>query len=134
MKREIWRISDVNECHDVNGLAIPVLIYRNPRWPVAGEVLRRDAGDATLEELVHLCDRDAENRNAHEFCGVHRLLAGWLYQRYGRTDATSAMRQIAEFGGVHGMAGICQHKGETDAYAELGVGKAGYDWDGSFGA
>lgn len=94
-----------------------------------GEVSGIDATDATLEELVGLCDHDAENRNAHDFCGVHRLLGAILIRNFGRQSATIAMRDIAQRGGLQGMAGICC---ESDSYGDLGVGEQGRDWNGTY--
>jgi hypothetical protein len=37
---------------------------------------------------------------------------------------------VAEYGGLHGMAGVCC---EGDAYRALGVGTAGRDWSGTYG-
>jgi hypothetical protein len=85
--------------------------------------------DATLEELVDLCDHDAENKNAHDFCGSHRLLGAILFRRYGRESATDTMREIALFGGLQGMSGVCS---DGDAYEELGVGENGRDWGGKY--
>lgn len=133
MRRQIYRISDASECHNVDtGEAIPFLSYDggDPYFPFH-TILSTGADDATLEELVRLCDQDAENRNAHDFCGTHRLLGAVLYRQYGREAATATMREIAFLGGLHGMSGVCSG---PDAYRELNVGEAGSDWDGTYGA
>lgn len=130
MKREIFRIIDPNECYEVaTGKPIPYLTYDGKVYGKA-KIVSTGGEDATLEELVRLCDQDAEDRNAHDFCGIHRLLGAVLYRRYGRDSATETMLDIAQFGGIHGMGGFF----DGDAYAELGVGQAGHDWDGAYGA
>ena len=130
MKHQIYRILDPNECYNPStGEAVPYLTYQGTVYGKA-KVLSRGGADATLEELIHLCDHDAEDRNAHDFCGAHRLLAAVLYKRYGRASATATMLEIALFGGLQGMAGVCS---DGDAYKALGVGKAGHDWNGNFG-
>lgn len=94
------------------------------------EIVNRDESQATLEDLVRLCDRKAEAVNAHDFCGAHRLLGAVLYQQYGRESATKTMLAIAKMGGLHGMNGVCC---DADAYNLLGVGKSGHDWFGNYG-
>lgn len=127
MKNKIYRVLDPGYCSDVKtGEAVPYLTY----YDGAIKILSTDGKDASLEELVGLCDQDAESCNAHDFCGAHRLLGAVLYRHYGRQSATETMLEIAKFGGLHGMAGICR---KGDAYKELQVGKAGYDWDGKYG-
>jgi hypothetical protein len=129
MKHEIYRLLDAdNFCDAKTGEAIPYLSYDGKVYGDA-KVLSRGGLDATLEELVQLCDHDAEDRNAHDFCGAHRLLGALLFRRYGRESAT--MREIAMFGGLQGMGGVCT---EGDAYKELGVGRAGHDWNGKYDA
>jgi hypothetical protein len=129
MKHQIYRVLDVNECHDIKtGEAIPYLTYDGKVYGDA-KVVSRGGKDATLEELVHLCDQDAESRNAHEFCSAHRLLGAVLFRRYGRESATATMLEIALLGGLQGMTGVCS---KGDAFRELKVGKAGYDWNGTY--
>ena len=95
------------------------------------DILDCDAGSAaTAEALASLCDRAAEDCNAHEFCGTHRLLGALLCRRHGRVEATKTLLFIAERGGLHRMSGVgC----DEDAFEELGVGECGKDWEGSFG-
>ena len=81
----------------------------------------------TLEELADFCDQKAEDRNNHEFVGVHRLLAGILYKRVGRIQAGSIMREIAEYGGLDAASGNYWRQG-GDAYAEFGVPDAMREW------
>jgi hypothetical protein len=129
MRHEIYRVLDVDACHNAEtGEAIP---YLTREGEVYGEAKLLSAGgaDATLEELVGLCDQDAESCNAHDFCGAHRLLGAVLFRQYGRDSATATMLHVALLGGLHGMNGVCA---EGDAYAELGVGESGYDWDGNY--
>ncbi len=121
MKHEIFRILYQNETD-------PYLSYDGEVYG-ADKIISTGGTDATLEELVDLCDKDAENRNAHDFCCIHRLLGAVLYRRYGRESATAAMLDIAMLGGLQGMGGICS---DGDAFAELGVGEAGHDWSGNY--
>src|SRR5579864_7274182 len=136
MRYRIFRCLDKNECdHAETGEAIPFLRYAHDGWPTPKEepgpdVVSRNPTDATLEELVRLCDQMAENRNAHDFVGVHRLLGAVLFRQYGRMAATRTMMEIASLGGLDRMNGVAC---DEDAYAELGVGESGRDWDGSYG-
>lgn len=132
-KVEIWLIEDKDVCYDEKtGAAVPIyqFVSRGKWEPEASTVLRRDAAKATLEDLVELCDQDAESINAHDYCGAHRLLGAVLYRQLGRAKATKVMREIAERRGLHGMNGIC---GTRDSYADLGVGENGRDWNGNYG-
>lgn len=63
----------------------------------------------TLAEAVELCDHDAENRNAHDFCGVHKKLAKLIERVAGIDVADTVMREIADYGGLQGMNDIGQH-------------------------
>jgi hypothetical protein len=128
MRREIWRVK-TDDWTNANGDQIPYLTYNKPL--LEEELVSSGADNATLEELVALCDQDAENCNAHEFCGSHRLLGALLHRHVGRTTATKIMLDIAMYGGQHGMGGVCR---SGDAYADLNVGRAGHDWDGRYPA
>lgn len=92
-------------------------------WEI--DMVSADTRDATLEELADLCDQCAENVNAHDFVGVHRLLAALLQRELGRDGAKVVMRHIAELGGLDGMNGIC---GQDNAFADLGVPEPWQDW------
>lgn len=128
-RQEIYRILDKDEFYDTKtGEAVPYLTYDGDVYGDA-KVISTGAADATLEELVGLCDHDAENCNAHDFCGTHRLLGAVLFKQYGRDSATATMREIALLGGLHGMSGVCRR---DDAYEELGVGECGHDWGGTY--
>ena len=130
MKHQIFRILNPNECFDAKtGDPIPYLTYDGKVYGGA-KVVSTGGSDATLEELVRLCDQDAEDRNAHDFCSAHRLLGAVLFRRYGRESATATMLDIALFGGLQGMVGVCS---KGDAFRELKVGKAGHDWEGNYG-
>lgn len=94
----------------------------------ADDILKWDA-EPTLEEIVRVCDYDAENCNAHDFVGTHRLLGSLLFRTVGREKATEIFHKIATFGGLHSMAGL---SGRKSAYVALGVGQEGRDWDGKF--
>ena len=129
MKREIYRIIDPAECVDIKtGESVSYLTYDGKVYGDA-KIIDVGAKDATLEELVGLCDYDAENCNAHEFCGVHRLLGRILFEKCGRTHATELMREIALFGGLHGMNGVNTN---GNAYTDLKVGKIGHMWNGTY--
>lgn len=129
MKYAIYRIENADECHDVKtGAAVPYLTFLKPS--AGDKVISKGGQDATLEELVGLCDQAAESCNAHDYCGAHRLLGAVLYRRTGREKATEIMLDIALRGGLHGMGGICC---KGDSYEELGVGRSGHDWGGKYG-
>ncbi len=127
MRRQIWRARDGN-LTDRNGAWLPYLTYEEP---AKDEIVSFGAHDATLEELVELCDHGAENCNVHDFCGSHRLLGAVLHRHVGRAAATKIMLDIAMYGGQHGMGGVCT---EGDAYEDLNVGKINHDWDGEYPA
>lgn len=142
MIRDIYRIKATDECFrltltlreqqsepvQTDDEPVSFLIYDKPLK--GDEVISTGAADATLEELVGLCDHDAESVNAHDFCGSHRVLGGLLYRQTGRETATKLMREIALRGGLHGMNGVCT---DNDAYEEFGVGENGKDWFGTYG-
>lgn len=130
---EIWLLEDKDRCYDTKtGNPVPIYVYEykgaQPEYP-PGVVKRKDGKKASLEELVGLCDQDAESINAHDFCGSHRLLGAVLYRHLGRKRATEIMLDIAERRGLHGMGGIC---GTHDSYDDLRVGENGRDWDGNY--
>jgi len=60
----------------------------------------RDAVDATLDELTHICDQRAESYNEHEFCGVHETLGRLLTKQVGEKKTTEIMLEIARHGGI----------------------------------
>lgn len=127
---KIVLVSDADECVDEKtGKPIPFYNFADAQ-DESETFIRSDGKLATLEELAQLCDGDAESINAHDYCGAHRLLASVLYRFTGRKKATKIMLEIAMRRGLHGMGGMC---GTADSYAELGVGKNGHHWNGSFG-
>ncbi len=131
MTRQIYRVENAENFSSVKtGAPVPYLTYEKPDKKAGDKLISKGGDDATLEELVMLCDHDAENCNAHDFCGSHRLLGGVLYRILGRRLATQIMLEIARRGGQHSMGGIGV---SGDSYKDLGVGKCGYDWDGSYG-
>jgi len=79
----------------------------------------------SLEQIADFCDRNAEGRNNHTFCGSHRILAAFLHRKLGRAQATVLMREIAEYGGLDGMSGA---GGEADAFADFGIKDCWKDW------
>jgi len=99
------------------------------RWTQNETIIDRDESNASLEDLVVLCDRAAEGANAHDLCGIHRLLGAVLNQQQGRVGATLTMLVITKLGGLHAMGGICS---ENDAYELLAVGESGRDWSGRY--
>lgn len=64
-------------------------------------------GQPTTADLVNLCDQDAENRNAHDFCGVHKALRKVLLKKFGHEQTHQIMSEIASFGGLQGIGNIC---------------------------
>jgi len=76
--------------------------------------------EATLELMAECLDRDAENRNAHDFVCCHLGLAALLTQEVGEEAATKIMRRLAGYGGLHGMTGVCG-AGDGSAEEDLGV-------------
>ena len=131
MRYEIYRKLDPNEYYDMKtGAAVPFISY-DEDISEKGKILSTGGEDATLEELVGMCDQDAESCNAHDFCGSHRLLGAVLHKHLGRAKATEIMLDIAKYGGQHGMGGICR---DGDAYEDLKVGKNGFDWHGKYPA
>jgi len=132
-RRKIYCIENLENNCNQDGTAIPYLTYEKPNKKAGDIILSRGGTDATLEELVALCDHDAENQNAHDFCGSHRLLGAVLYRLVGRQLATAVMLDIAQRGGQHGMGGVGNGPIHGHSYKDLGVGKSGYDWDGSYG-
>lgn len=129
MKSTIVLIEDAGECYDpATTKAVPFYTYHGEDYAKEA-VIASDAEAATLEELVWLCDQDAGNVNAHDYCGVHRLLGAVLIRDLGRTAATTVMRNIAYRRGLHGMNGLC---GLQDSFKELNVGEAGCDWFGKY--
>jgi hypothetical protein len=130
VKKELWLVQNDHYLDKPNGTPVPHLEFVDPKDPPDGEVLRKDGATATLEDLVGLCDQDAESVNAHDYCGAHRLLAAVLYKELGRKKATKIMLEIAQRRGLHGMAGMV---GLPDSFKELGVGQLGHSWGGKFG-
>ncbi len=130
-QREIYRVENLSDYSDCDGNAVPYLTYIKPDKKNGDKLLSIGGTDATLEGLAILCDHDAEDCNAHEFCGAHRLLGAVLYRKCGRRIATAVMLDIAKRGGLHTMNGLRGPMG--GAYKDLGVGKCGCDWNGSYG-
>ena len=79
----------------------------------------------TLEELADSCDHLAENKNAHEFAGSHRVLAALLYRELGRKKATELMQIIGEYDGLNGMSGVCQR---STAYEDFNLTEYDLEW------
>lgn len=128
MIQVIYKVINPDDFYDMKtGEAVPYLTYETPMPPDV--LVSEGVSGASLEELVGLCDHGAENCNAHEFVGTHRLLGAVLFRSIGREHATEIMAEIAIRGGLDGMNGAC---GQDDSYAEFGVGEAGYDWDGKY--
>jgi hypothetical protein len=137
MKYKVRRIINIDDYYNKKtGEGIPFLTYQSRN---AGDNPAGTIRDATLEEIVNFMDRDAEDCNAHEFIGVHRLLAAALLKDFQPTTSSKEtwknnqvkyfMVKLAERGGLHSMNGLC---GRKDSYRELGVGPAHRDWPGKF--
>lgn len=93
-------------------------------------IVSTDESSASLEDLVNLCDWDAEAKLAHGFVGLHRLIGAVLYQQHGRESATKTMLRITKLGGLHGMSGIGLI---SSVHQILGLGATEDDWSGKFG-
>ena len=85
--------------------------------------------DLTIEALASYLDQDAENINAHDYCGAHRRLAALLHQMIGHTRTWKVLWKLVEYRGLHGMVGVCG-RGDPDAVAdELGLPRNdGEEW------
>lgn len=83
-----------------------------------------------LEELVQLCDQEAESRNNHGFVGAHRILTTLLFKKLGRKKTTEIMLEIAEYGGLDAMNRLYadQLEDTLNAYKDLGVKEPWHDW------
>ncbi len=83
-----------------------------------------------LEELVQMCDQEAESRNNHDYVGAHRILATLLFNKLGREKATEIMLEIAEYGGLDAMNRLYadQLKDNLNAYKDLGIEEPWHDW------
>lgn len=86
------------------------------------------AADLTLEAVADFLDQDAEDCNAHDFVRCHRGLAALLAKEGGRELATAALRRLADFGGLHGMNGVCGRGDPRANFKALGVPLGGGDW------
>lgn len=60
--------------------------------------------DIGLESLADMLDQDAENANMHDFVGCHRKLGGIILRRTNRSIATEVLRDLADVGGLQGLA------------------------------
>lgn len=117
MKYRVRRITNIDDCHDDTGKAVPFLTYQSRN---AGDKPEGNIWDASLEEIVELMDRDAEDCNAHDFVGVHRLLVAVLLKDFQPTTdpeyswkrdlVKHLMVKIAFRGGLHSMNGVCGRK------------------------
>lgn len=103
MSVTIYTIEDANEVTDKDGKPVPFLTYYKPHK--GQKVIAENADKATLDELAELCDRDAEAKNRHAFCGAHEALGLLLLQHVPKAKATEIMRAIAHERGLHGMNG-----------------------------
>jgi hypothetical protein len=110
-------------CRVIDDKGFKFLAYHEPGEPITDFKVDPD-DNFTLEELADLCDEQAEQRNAHEFVGSHRLMAALLHRKTGRDKATDIMRQIAEMGGLNGMNGI----GGRGAFKEFGIAEPWKKW------
>ena len=84
-----------------------------------------------LEELVQMCDQNAESRNNHDFVGAHRVLATLLFKTLGRKTTKDILVEIAELGGLDGMSGMYVDELENgdNAFEELGIKKPWHEWN-----
>ena len=100
--KKIYRILNDGLVHSKTGKPLPRIAYFDcrDRFPKGTVILRKDAEDATLSELTQLCDQEAENSNAHSFCGTHAALGRMLKNETGVKLATKIMLSIALVGGL----------------------------------
>jgi hypothetical protein len=82
----------------------------------------------TVEMMADMLDQDAENGNAHDYCGAHKSLACLLAKHAPRRKIARVFRDLVALGGLHGMQGIAG-SGDTDISEEyLGVKLDGGEW------
>lgn len=115
-RQEIWRFTD----EDDGEVTLDYAKSHITRWDNVDK-----SPTLTLEEIADFSDMEAEGRNNHSYTGTHRILAALLHKKLGREQATEAMREIAEYGGLDGMSGI---GGEPSAFADFGIKDDGEDW------
>lgn len=76
--------------------------------------------------INRLLRESSGSRNNHAFIGSHRVLAALLHARLGRGQATTIFREIAEQGGLDGMAGV--GRGGPDSFSDFGIRDCPHDW------
>lgn len=83
-----------------------------------------------IENLVQLCDQNAESRNNHDFVGTHRILSALLFRKLGRKQTTEIMIEIAELGGLDAMSGKYADEltDSQNAWREFGLKEPWHDW------
>lgn len=77
--------------------------------------------EVTLEQLADMFDSHAEDINAHSFVTTHRALAALLYNSFGRKMATDVLMLLVNYGGLHGLTGVCCRTNPTDHEKSLCV-------------
>lgn len=116
MNRNIyWAIEQ-----DCNGEEFRELIYGDETkyWDSFEEA---NLTNITLEQLADFLDQKAESSNQHNFIGVHRGLATFLYLSQGRDTATAMLLDIAKLGGLMEL-------GEKETLNSLGVEECWHDF------
>jgi hypothetical protein len=84
---------------DCDGVEVEYLTYERTG------ARKAKPSELTPERIAEFLDQDAENRNAHDFCGVHVKL---LVMLKVYSCAKAIMLQLAERGGLQGLNGVCQ--------------------------
>lgn len=82
---------------------------------------KADRNKITIEQIADMLDSDAEDINAHDFVTIHRALAALLYKKLGRGKATEILMLLIDFGGLHGITGVCDKTYITEHEKELCV-------------
>ena len=59
--------------------------------------------DLTAKLVAEYLDQQCENRNYHDFCGVHAALAKLLREKVGKEHAAAILRAILHKGGLDKM-------------------------------
>ena len=77
--------------------------------------------EITLAAMVEMLDRDAEDRNAHDFVQAHLSLAALLKQEVGEEATKKIFRRISKLKGLHGIQGVCGCGDRTKTEDDLGI-------------
>ena len=122
--RKIVRVWDITNSESYSYLAYDNDMTSN----VIGEKLLMSDVKPTLsiEELADFSDSNSEDRNNHDFTGLHRILAALLYKHVPESTL-AIMKEIAESGGLDAMNGLWAGQ-LTGAHETLGRPKNWSEW------